>query len=90
MSIGKVALINFGFTLIPVVETHLKELEDNDSRLTQVFKAYQAKKTKKWVKYFIWDVPKRIMTLEELIDVTTNIAEEAFGMSYSIKPEWAC
>ena len=39
-------------------------------------------------KYLVRELPKRIMTLDGLTDVTTEMAEQAFEMSCGMKPEW--
>lgn len=35
------------------------------------------------------EVPKRIRTLDGLIDVTVEMAEQAFEMSCGMKPKWS-
>lgn len=78
VSIRKVAHMNSNFALIPASRTDLEQLEDNASRLAQVFGAGRAERNEKWAKYLVRDVPKRIMALEGLTDVITNMAEQAF------------
>ena len=85
--IGKVAHRNSGLALIPAAGTDLEQLEDNANGLALVFGACRAERNEKWVKYLVRDVPKRIMTLEGLKDVTTDMAEQAFEMSCGMKLE---
>lgn len=89
VSIGKVANVNFDLVLIPAAGTDLEQLKDNASRLAQIFGACRAKRNEKWAKDLVQDVPKRIMILGGLTEVTTDMAEQAFEISYGIKPEWA-
>lgn len=87
--IGKVAHVNSGLALIPALGTDLEQLEENASRLAQAFGACRAKRNEKWAIYLVQEVPKRIMTLDGLTDVTTEMAEQAFKMSCGMKLEWA-
>lgn len=75
--------------LIPALGTKLEQLEENASRLAQAFEACRVEKNEKWVKQLVQEVPKRIMTLDGLTDVTTKMAEQAFEKSFGMKPEWA-
>lgn len=86
--IGKVAHINSGLALIPSPGTKLEQLEENADRLAQSFGACRAERNEKWAKYLVREVPKRIMTLDGLTNVTTEMAEQAFEMSCGMKPEW--
>ncbi len=85
--IGKVANINSGFALIPSPGTNLEQLEENTDRLTQAFRASRAEGNEKWAKYLVRELLKRIMTLEGLTDLTTEMAEQAFEISCGMKPE---
>lgn len=53
----------------------------------QVFGVYQVEQNKKWAKYLVREMSKRIKTLDGLTDVTTKIAEQVFEIFYSMKPE---
>lgn len=88
VAIGKVAHINSGLALIPSPGTSLEQLEENADRLAQAFGACRAERNEKWAKYLVREVPKRIMTLDGLRDVTIDMAEQAFEMSCGMKPEW--
>ena len=55
----------------------------------QAFGVFRAERNEKWAKYLVREVPKRIMTLDGLTDVTTEMAEQAFEMSCGMKPEWS-
>lgn len=90
VAIGKVAHINLGLAWISAPETSLEQLEENADRLAQVSEACQVEKNEKWAKYLIREVPKRIMTLDGLRDVTIDMAEQAFEMCCDMKPEWGC
>lgn len=89
MSIEKVAYMNSGLDLIPAAGTDLEQLEDNASCLAQVFGACRAEKNEKQAKYLVRDVFKRIITLEGLTDVITDMDKEVFKMSCGMKPEQA-
>lgn len=88
LAIGKVAHINLGLILIPSPRTSLEQLEENADRLVQVFGICQVKQNKKWAKYLVKEILKRIMTLDGLKDVIIKMAEEAFEMSCGMKSEW--
>ena len=87
--IGKVAHINSGLALIPVLGTTTEELEEHKETLAQVFGACRAEQNEKWAKYLVQSVPRRIRTLENLEDVTTEIVAKAFEQSCNMQPEWA-
>lgn len=78
--------INSGLALILSPGTKLEQLEENAHRLAQAFGACQVEKNKKWAKYLVQKVPKRIRTLDGLTDVTIEIAKQAFKMSCGMKP----
>lgn len=88
VAIGKVAHINSGLALIPSLGTSLKQLEENADRLAQTFGACRAERNEKWAKYLVREVSRKIMTLDGIKDVTTEMAEQAFQMSCGMKPEW--
>lgn len=52
-----------------------------------MFRAYHVERNKKWAKYLIQNVLKRIMILERLKNITTDMAEQEFEMLCDIKPE---
>lgn len=87
--IGKVAHINSGLALIPTPGTTAGQLEEHKEILARVFGACRAERNEKWAKYLVRSVPRRIRTLENLEDVTTEIAAEAFEQSCNMRPEWA-
>ncbi len=86
--VGKVAHINTGIALIPTARVTIQQLAGYSEKLDRAFEEYQGEQNEKWVKYLMREVPRRIMTLDGLADVTSEIAEEAFGMSCGIRPEW--
>lgn len=88
VAIEKVAHLNSGLALIPSPGTSLEQLEKYVDRLARAFGACQVEQNEKWAKYLVKEVHRRIMTLDGLKDVTFEIAEQAFEMSCSIKPEW--
>ncbi len=55
----------------------------------QAFGVCRAERNEKWAKYLVREVLKRIMTMDGLTDVTTEMAEQAFEMSCGMKPEWS-
>lgn len=75
MAIGKVAHINSGLALIPSLRTSLEQLEENADRFAQNFGACRAERNEKWAKYLGRELPRRIMTLDGIKDVTTEIAD---------------
>ena len=87
--IGKVAHINLGLALILAPGTTAKQLEEHKETLARVFGACRAEQNEKWAKYLVRSVPRRIRTLENLEDVPTEIAAEAFEQSCNMRPEWA-
>ncbi len=87
--IGKVAHINSGLALIPSPGIIAEQLEEHKETLARVFGAYHAERNEKRAKYLVRSVPRRIRTLENLEDVTTEIAAEAFEQSCNMRPEWA-
>lgn len=64
-----------GLALILFPEIKLEQLEENAIELAQAFELCQVKQNEKWAKYLVKEVPKRIMTLDRFIDVTTKMAE---------------
>ena len=87
--IGKVAHINSGLALIPALGTTAELLEEHKETLARVFGACCAEQNEKWAKYLVRSVPRRIRTLQNLEDVTTEIAAEAFEQSCNMRTEWA-
>lgn len=67
----------------------MEQLGEDKETLTQIFGACRAERNEKWAKYLVRGVPRRIRTVENLEDVTTEIAAEAFEQSCNIRPEWA-
>ena len=86
--VGKVAHINTGIALIPTAGVTIQQLEEHSEKLARAFGACRAERNEKWVKYLVREVPRRIMTLDGLADVTSEMAEEAFEMSCGMRPEW--
>ena len=82
--IGKLAHINSGLALISAPDTTAEQLEEHKETLARVFGACRAERNEKWAKYLVQSVPRRIRTLENLEDVTTEIAAEAFEQSCHI------
>lgn len=86
--VGKVAHINTGIAHIPAAGVTIQQLEEYSEKLARDFGACRAERNEKWVKYLVREVPKRIMTLDGLANVTSEMAEEAFEMSCGMRPEW--
>ena len=86
--IGRVAHINTGLALIPATGTSIKQLEKYSDKLTRAFGACRAERNGRWVKYLVREVPRHIKTLDDLTDVSVEIAEQAFEMSCNMRPEW--
>lgn len=86
--IGKVAHINSGFALIPAPGTTAKQFEEHKETLARVFGVCRAERNEKWAKYLVRSVPRRIRTLENLENVTTEIVAEAFEQSCNMRPKW--
>ena len=86
--VRKMAYINTGIALIPTASVTIQQLEEYSEKLARAFEACLAEQNKKWVKYLVQEVPKRIMTLDSLANMTSEMAKEAFEISYDIKPEW--
>lgn len=65
----------------------IQQLKEYSEKLAQALMAFQAERNKKWVKYLVQEVPRQIIKLHGLADVTLKMAEEAFEIFCSIKPE---
>ncbi len=76
--IRKVAHINSVLALIISLGIKAEQLERYKETLTRVFGAYHAERNEKWAKYLVRSVLRRIRTLENLENVTTEIPAEAF------------
>lgn len=87
--IGKVTHINSGLALIPAPGTIAEQLDKHKETLARVFGVCSAERNEKWAKYLVGSVPCRIRTLENLEDVTTEIAADAFEQSCNMQPEWS-
>lgn len=85
---GRVAHINTGLALIPATGTSIQQLEEHSDKLARAFGACRAERNERWVKYLVREVPSRIRTLDGLTDVSVEMAEQAFEMSCSMRPEW--
>lgn len=82
------ANINSELVLIPALGTTADQLEEHKEILARVFGACHAERNEKRAKYLVRSVPHRIRTLENLENVTTEIAAETFEQSCNIRPEW--
>lgn len=87
MAIRKVAYINSSLPLILFLRTNLEQLEENIYRLAQTLGVCRIKQNKKWAKYLVQKVLKRIMTLNGIKNVTTKIVKQTFQIFCDIKPE---
>lgn len=87
--IRKMAYINSGLALIPAPGTIAEQLEEHKETLARVFGACRAEQNEKRAKYLVRSVPCWIRTLENLEDVTTETAAEAFEQSCNMRPKWA-
>ena len=87
--ISKVAHINSGIALIPVLGTNIAKLKENKKTLARIFGLWRAGRNKKWAKYLVRGIPRQTRTLETLEDVKPEIAAEPFQQSCNMQPEWA-
>lgn len=85
---GRVAYINSGLALIPATSTSIQQLEEHSDKLAREFGVCRAERNEQWVKYLGREVPRRIKTLDGLIDVSVEMTEQAFEMSCSMRSEW--
>ncbi len=63
------AHINTGIAFIPTNGVTIQQLEEHSEKLARAFGVFRAERNKKWVKYLVREVPRRIMTLDSLADV---------------------
>lgn len=87
LTIKKVAYVKTGLALVLVVSITLQQLQEISSKLAQTFGIWQAEPNKKWAKYMVRDILRRIKTLDGVTDVSISIAEEAFEIAIGMKPE---
>lgn len=64
--------------LIAAPDTTITQLKDHKKRLAIIFRVYKIKRNKKWIKYLIKDMPKRIKTLKDLESFTLDMISKAF------------
>lgn len=75
IAIRKIAHINSGLALILSLKTSLEQLKKYKNWLAQAFKACRVEQKEKYAKYLVKEMPRRIMTLDELKDMTIKMAK---------------
>ena len=87
--IGRVAHVQSGLALMPAPGITIAQLEEYSESLARCFGSCRAEKNEKWAKYLVKNVPLKIRSINEMIEVTPTIAAEAFEQSCNMKLEWA-
>lgn len=61
--------------------------EKHYKKLALAFGTCQIERNKKWAKYLVQNVPRRICTIESLEEVIAEIVAEAFKQLCNVRPE---